>query len=61
MNNISNNTLPLKKISKIHFEVTEVLITCVTNRGKATVMLHIGAGYSNNCQIILIINCSDMT
>ena len=29
-----------------------VLITHVTNRGKAR-MLHIGAGHSNNCQIIL--------
>ena len=27
------------------------LITYVTNGGKAWVMLHIGAGHSNNCQI----------
>ena len=30
-----------------------MLITYVTNRGKARVMLHIGAGHSNNCQIII--------
>ena len=53
MNNISNNTLPLKKAAKMHLEVSEVLITYVTNRGKARVTLHIGAGHSNNCQIIL--------
>ena len=53
MNNISNNILPQKKISKIHFEVSEVLITYDTNRGKARVMLHIVAGHSNNCQILL--------
>ena len=34
-------------------EVSEVLITYTTNKGKARVMLHIGAGHSNNCQIIL--------
>ena len=34
-------------------EVSEVLITCVTKRGKARVMLHIVAGHSNNCQIML--------
>ena len=33
--------------------VSEVLITYVTNRGKAEVMLHIGAGHTTNCQIIL--------
>ena len=33
-------------------EVSEVLITYVTNRGKAKVMLHIGAEYSNYHQII---------
>ena len=36
-----------------NLEVSEVLITFVTNRGKIRVMLHIGAGHSNNCQIIL--------
>ena len=36
-----------------NLEVSEVLITSVTNRGKTWVMLHIVAGYSNNCQIIL--------
>ena len=38
----------------MNLEVSEVLITYVTNtRGKAEVMLHIGAGQSNNYQIIL--------
>ena len=36
-----------KKI-EANLEVSEVLITYVTNRGKATVMVHIGAGHSNN-------------
>ena len=31
----------------------EALITYVKNGGKARVILHIGAGHSNNCQIIL--------
>ena len=52
MNNISNNILPQKKISKMHLEVSEVLITNVTNRGKTRVMLHIGATHTNNSQII---------
>ena len=52
MNNISNDILPQKTISKMHLKVSEVLITYVTNRGKARVMLHIGAGHGNNCQII---------
>ena len=34
-------------------EVSAVLITNVTSRGKARVMLYIGAGPSNNCQITL--------
>ena len=34
-------------------EVSEVLITHVIDRGKAKVMLHIGAGQSNNHQITL--------
>ena len=46
MNNISNNILPLTKISKMHLEVSEVIITYVTNRGKARVMLQIGAGHA---------------
>ena len=37
----------------MNLEVSEVLITYVTNRGKAGVMLHIGAYQSNNYQIIL--------
>ena len=36
-----------------NLEVSEVLITYVTNSGKARVMLPIGAGHSNNCQMIL--------
>ena len=52
MNNTFNNILPQKKISKMHLEVSEVLVTYVTNRGKARVMLHIGAGHTNNSQII---------
>ena len=41
-----------------NLEVSEALITYVTNRGgggkaRRRVMLHIGAGQSNNCQIIL--------
>ena len=36
----------------MNLEVSEVLITHVTNRGKAEVMLHIGAGRSSNYQII---------
>ena len=38
---------------KVNLEVSEVLITYVTNRRKGEVMLHIGAGQSNNYQIIL--------
>ena len=38
---------------KVNLEVSEVLITYVTNRGKADVMLHKGAGKSSNCEIIL--------
>ena len=34
-------------------EVSEVLITYVTNKRKARVMLHIGASHSNKCQMIL--------
>ena len=37
----------------MNLEVSEVLITSVTNRRKAEVMLHIGAGQSSNHQIIL--------
>ena len=38
---------------EVNLEVSEVLITYVTNREKAEVMLDIGAGQSNNHQIIL--------
>ena len=38
---------------KANLEVSEALITYVTNRKKARVMLHIRADHSNNCQIIL--------
>ena len=37
----------------MNLEISEVLITYVTNRGKAEVTLHIAAGQSNNHQIIL--------
>ena len=43
----------MRKKFKVNLEVSDVLITYVTNRGKAEVMLHIGAGQSNNYQIIL--------
>ena len=36
-----------------NFEVSEVLIIHVPNRGKARVMIHIGAGHTSNCQMIL--------
>ena len=36
-----------------NLEVSEVLITYVTNKGKVRVMLHIGACHSNYCRIIL--------
>ena len=38
---------------KVNLEVSEVLITYVTNRGKAEVMLDIGAGQTTNYHIIL--------
>ena len=38
---------------KVTFEVSKVLITHVTYRGKARVMSHIGADQSDNHQIIL--------
>ena len=37
----------------MNLEVSEELITHVTYRGKARVMLHVGAGQRNNHQIIL--------
>ena len=43
-----------------NLEVSEALITYVKNRGKARVMLHIGAGHINNCQIILQLFVYDM-
>ena len=46
------NNLQWKKF-KVNLEVSEVLITHVTYKRKAGVMLHIGAGHSNNHQIIL--------
>ena len=46
------NNLQCKKI-EVNLEVSEVLITYVTYRGKARVMLHIGASQSNNHQIII--------
>ena len=47
-----SNNLQHKKFQG-NLEVSEVLITYITNRGKIRVMLQIGAGHSNNCQIIL--------
>ena len=38
---------------KVNLEVSEVFITHITYRRKARVMLHIGAGQSNNYQITL--------
>ena len=38
---------------EVNLEVSEVLITYITNRGKAEVMLDIGAVQSNDHQIIL--------
>ena len=43
----------MRKEFKVNLEVSEVLITHVTYRRKLRVMLHIGAGQSNNYQIIL--------
>ena len=37
------------KTVKGNLEVSEVLIIYVTNRGKTSAMLHIGAGHNNNC------------
>ena len=45
------NSLQQNKF-QANLEVSEVLITYVTNRGKAMVMLHTVAGHSKNCQII---------
>ena len=41
-----------KKI-KVNLQVSEVLITHIRNRGKASMTLHIGADHSNNLLIIL--------
>ena len=38
-----------------NLEVSQVLITFVTNIGEAKVKLHLEAGHRNNCQIILIL------
>ena len=43
----------MQKKFKVNLKVSEVLITYVTNRGKAEVMLQTGAGQSSNYQIIL--------
>ena len=47
------NNLQCKKNFQVNLEVSEVLITYVTYRGKARVMLDIAGGQSNNHQIIL--------
>ena len=41
-----------QKQFQANLEVSEVLISYFTNRGKARVMLHTGAGHTNNSQII---------
>ena len=40
-----------EKKFEVNSEVSEALITNVTNRGKARVVLHIGESHSNNPQI----------
>ena len=50
----------MQKQFKVNLEVSEVLITHITCRGKARVMLHIGAGQSNHHQIILKLLGCDM-
>ena len=37
-----------QKQFQVNLKVSEVLITYVTNMGKATVMVHIGAGHIDN-------------
>ena len=54
------NNMQCKKKFKVYLEVSEVLITYVTNRGKAEVMLHIGAGQTTKYQIILELFRSDI-
>ena len=46
------NNLQHKKF-QVNLEVSKVLITYVTNIGKARVMLQIGAGHSKNYEMIL--------
>ena len=41
------------KTFEANLEVSEVLKTYATNRGKARMMLQLGEGHSNNCDIIL--------
>ena len=54
MNNIFKQYIILEKDFQDAFAgISEILTTCVTKRGKASVMLHIETGHSNNCQIIL--------
>ena len=45
-------TICSTKKFQANLEVSEVLITYVTSKGKPRVMLPIGAGHSNNRQII---------
>ena len=47
------NNLQHKKQFKVNLEVSDVLVTHVTNRGKGRIMLSVGAGHSNNSGIIL--------
>ena len=53
INNISNNTLSLKNNFQDAFGRMRGIDHFVKNRGKARVMLQIGAGHSNNCQVKL--------
>ena len=50
----------MQKNFKVNLEVSEVLITHVTNRVKAEVMLHIEVGQSSDYQIILELFRSDI-
>ena len=49
-----------QKLFKVKLVISELLITHVTNREKATVMQHMGAVHSNNSQMILKLLRYDM-
>ena len=50
---LAYTTCAAQKQFQANFEVSEVSITYVTNRGKSRVILHIGAAHINYCQIML--------